>query len=129
MRQSHTSAKEKIWKVVKRLLFDGDKTKPSNCRREFVDAYAYKPTAREKNSTAEKRLHLDGAKTIPSKLPSEGVQNKNNFALIITYCFGKRNALLLSFAAMGKRKCPVAARAAQVKPAYKMHTGIQRTKV
>ena len=27
-RQSHTSAKERIWKVVKRLRFAGDKTNP-----------------------------------------------------------------------------------------------------
>ena len=39
---------------------------------------------------------------------------KTYFALIKAYCFGKRNALLLSFAATGKRKCPAAARAAKL---------------
>lgn len=53
------------------------------------------------------------------KLPSEGVQNKTNFALINVFCFGKAaetsavNALLHTFAAMGKSMCPAAALAAK----------------
>ena len=43
------------------------------------------------------------------KLPSEGVQNKTNFALISVFCFGKRNALLPTFVAMDKSRCSVAA--------------------
>ncbi len=112
-RQSHASAKKKIWKVVKRVHVDGDKTKPLNCRREFVDAYRNKPTAKKKDSTTAKRLHLDVDKTKPSRLPSAGMCEQTFLALIRVFCFGKRNALLLSFAAMGKRKCLAAARAAK----------------
>ena len=43
------------------------------------------------------------------KLPSEDVQNKNNFALITAFCFGKTaetsaaNAFLLDFARYGQK--------------------------
>lgn len=63
LRQPHTSAREKTWEVVKRLHFVGDKTKLSNCRRELVNAYTTKPTAKAKSSQKIKRLHFDGDKT------------------------------------------------------------------
>ena len=128
LRQSHTSAKEKIWIVIKRLHFDGDKAKPLNCRREFVNASRNKPTAREKNSIVKKRL-LHAGDRLNFQTAVGGRFEQTYFALISAYCFGKQNALLLSFAAMGKRKCPAAARAAQVKPAHKTHTEIRRTKL
>ena len=86
-RQSHASAKKKIWKVVKRVHVDGDKTKPLNCRREFVDAYRNKPTAKKKDSTTAKRLHLDVDKTKPSRLPSAGMCEQTFLALIRVFCF------------------------------------------
>ena len=76
------------------------KQNPPNCRRELVNAYTSKPTAKKKIWNTVKRLHIDGDKTVPSKLPSAGVWEKTCFALINAFCFGKAAGL--------RRKCTFA---------------------
>ena len=87
-----------------------------NCRRELVNAYATKLTAKKKIWNTAKRLHLDGDKTAPSELPSAGVWEKACLALISAFCFDKKNAFLPTFVAMDKSRCTAAAWAAQAKP-------------
>ncbi len=98
-----------------------DRPKLSNCRRELVNAYTYKATAKEKCSLAVKRLRFEDVKTKLLDCRRRVFSEKENFALISAYCFGKAselcfdaNAFLLTFAAKGKSKCPAAARAAKL---------------
>ena len=87
------------------------KQNPPNCRRELVNAYTSKPTAKKKIWNTVKRLHIDGDKTVPSKLPSAGVWEKTCFALINAFCFGKaaglrRKCIFAYFCCYGQKYVP-----------------------